>query len=313
MYRKLPPAYLISGEVAHALDAGLPLVALESAVVTHGLPEPENLRVAAELEDVVRGNGAIPATIAVMEGKIKVGLAWDELKELAGNSNLHKISVRELAPAVVQGWSGGTTVAGTMLAAYTAGIQIFATGGIGGVHRQAPFDVSADLPQLASTPMIVVCAGAKSILDISATLEYLETFSVPVVGYQTDEFPAFYSVVSGYQTSARADTPQEVVAIAREHWRLGNGKQSAILVATPPPAEDAIPSVEIEEAIQSAMQEAKRLKIRGQAVTPFLLERVGQISGGASLRANISLLCNNARVATEIAVQFASRPKRLMA
>jgi pseudouridine-5'-phosphate glycosidase len=244
-------------------------------------------------------------------------MTLDELTQLVRSPGLHKISVRDFAPGITQGWSGGTTVAGTMLAAHTAGIRVFATGGIGGVHRQAAYDVSADLPQLASTPMIVVCAGAKSILDLSATLEYLETFSVPVVGYRTNEFPAFYSIESGYQTSARADTPQEVVAIAETHWKLGEkagiGKLSAILVVAPPPEEVALPFKVTEEAVQSALIAAKRKKIRGQEVTPFLLEQVSQITGGDSLRANTSLLRKNARLAAEIALALTPGPRKLMA
>jgi pseudouridine-5'-phosphate glycosidase len=316
MDRRLGPAYHISGEVAQGLDLGLPVVALESAVITHGLPDSENLIVALQLEEEIRKREVIPATIAVLEGKIHVGLTSDEFTQLVNTEDAHKISVRDLATAITQGWSGGTTVAGTMFVAHTAGIRIFATGGIGGVHRRPSFDVSADLPQLASTPMIVVCAGAKAILDLQATLEYLETFSVMVVGYQTNEFPAFYSIESGYQTSSRVNTPQEAAQIAKMHWSLGEFsrgcRQSAVLVVAPPPEDAALPIEVVEKAIRSALREAEHKGIRGQEVTPFLLERVNEITGGASLRANVSLLQNNARLAAEIALQLTLRPRKLM-
>ena len=317
MDRKLASTYHISREVARALDLGLPLVALESAVITHGLPDAENFAAAQELEKEVREREVIPATVAMLDGKIRVGLTSDELRRLAKSSDMHKISVRDFATAIAKKWSGGTTVAGTMLAAHTVGIQVLATGGIGGVHRHPSYDISADLPQLASTPMVVVCAGAKAILDLPATLEYLETFSVPVVGYQTNEFPAFYSIESGCKTSARADTPQEVVQIAKAHWSVGDPargyRRSAVLVVAPPPDDAALPAEVAEEAVQLAIREAKRKRISGQEVTPFLLKRVNEITGGASLRANLSLLRNNARLAAEIALQFTPGPRKLQA
>lgn len=290
---------LILPEVRQALADGTPVVALESTVITHGLPYPQNCMVAQEMEDEIRGLGAIPATIAVLDGRLRVGVEAGELDRLGQAVGMHKISVRDVAPALALGWSGGTTVAGTMLAAHLAGIHVFATGGIGGVHRQPHYDISADLPQLAKTPVLVVCAGAKAILDLDVTLEYLETFSVPVVGFQTDEFPGFYTRSSGLKVSVRADTPEEAAAIARAHWGLG--LTSAVLVANPPPEESALNSAVVESAIQQALAEAEAKQIRGQPVTPFLLKRVTELTGGESLRANLALLLNNARLGAQIA------------
>jgi pseudouridine-5'-phosphate glycosidase len=288
-----------------ALEKNLPLVALESTVITHGLPYPQNYTLAMEMEAVVRQTGAIPATIAVLDGTVWIGVELSQLERLARGDTqapMHKISARDFAPAIARAWSGGTTVAGTLLAARNAGLRIFATGGIGGVHRQPAYDVSADLGQLACSPLVVVCAGAKAILDLDATLEYLETNSVPVIGFQTDEFPAFYSRSSGLKTSARADTPEQVAEIARAHW--GMGMQSAILVTVPPPESSALPPEQVELAIQQALAEAQVQQVRGQAVTPFLLQRVSQLTQGSSLRANLDLLKNNARVAAEISLQL---------
>jgi pseudouridine-5'-phosphate glycosidase len=217
----LPPHFSIHPEVLHALKAGLPVVALESAVITHGLPRPYNLSLAKDMEKEIRNGGCIPATIAVLDGKVKIGLSGDELERLANENNVVKISRMDFAAAIMKKSSGGTTVAGTMFAAHRTGIQVFATGGIGGVHPEPDYDISADLPSLADTPIIVVCAGAKAILDLPATLEYLETMSVPVIGYQTDEFPAFYSRQSGLKTSLRLDTPEEITKFAATHWELG--------------------------------------------------------------------------------------------
>lgn len=297
---KLPPFYQISPEITRAVVRGLPVVALESTVITHGLPYPDNLILAQDMEKEVRGQGALPATVYVLNGKICIGAQASDLEALANEGGqVHKISSRDFAPAIAKNWSGGTTVAGTMVAAHAAGIGVFATGGIGGVHREAPFDVSADLPQLARTPMIVVCAGAKAILDLPATLEYLETCGVPVVGYCTDDFPAFYSQKSGLKASARADSPADIVAIARAHWDLG--QSSAILVVQPPPAEVALPLDKMETYILQALREAQSQGMHGQQVTPFLLGRMVELTGGASLRANLGLLRNNARLAGEIA------------
>ncbi len=294
--------FLITPEIAQAVDAHQPVVALESTVITHGLPYPENLALARDMESEIRQQGATPATIAVIEGQITIGLSDAQLEALARGAAAHKISSRDFAAAIAKRWNGGTTVAGTLVAAHAAGIGVFATGGIGGVHRDAPTDVSADLTQLSRTPVVVVCAGAKAILDLPATLEMLETLGVPVVGYQTDDFPAFYSSSSGLKASARADSPVEAAAIAHAHWSLG--LESAILVAQPPPAEAALPLEAVNDAIQQALSEAQARHIRGQAVTPFLLARVSELTGGASLRTNLALLRNNARLAAHIAAEL---------
>ena len=295
----LPANLTLSDEIRQALAGRRPIVALESTVITHGLPYPENLALARDMEADVRAHGAVPATIAVLEGLIHVGLLPEQLERLARPGEVHKISTRDFSVASMRAWNGGTTVAGTMRAASLAGICVFATGGIGGVHRQPAYDISADLPELAHTPLVVVCAGAKAILDLDATLEYLETAAVPVLGYQTDEFPAFYSRSSGLKTSGRADTPAQVAAVARAHWGLG--LHSAILVANPLPEEDALPPEALAGAIQQALKETVQQNIRGQRVTPFLLARVSELTGGSSLRANLALLRNNARLAAQIA------------
>jgi len=288
-----------SPEVARAQSLGTPIVALESTVITHGLPYPENIQLAQDMENEVRLGGAIPATIAIIAGVIQVGLKIDQLEDLASAKGMRKASPRDFARMVVNEESGGTTVAGTSLVADAAGIRVFATGGVGGVHRQPRGDVSADLPQLAQTPVIVVCAGAKAILDLPATIEYFETHSIPVIGYKTNEFPAFYSIRSRLPTSARAENPQDVVDIARAHWQMG--MKSAVLVAVPPPAEVALADDEMREAVKEALKDAKQERIRGQQVTPFLLKRVSEITGNASVAANLGLLRNNARIAAQIA------------
>jgi pseudouridine-5'-phosphate glycosidase len=293
---------MIHPEVSQALDEGKPVVALESTVITHGLPFPENRKLAQSLEAEIRAQGCVPATIAVLDGVICIGLEAGQLKRLAQPGEMLKISSRDIAPAVALHKSGGTTVAGSLVIAQAAGIKVFSTGGIGGVHRKAPFDVSADLKQLAQSPLVVVCAGSKAILDIPATLEVLETYGVPVIGYKTDEFPAFYSISSGRQVSARVDSAEEIAKLARTHWELGF--TTAILVAVPPPVEVALDPAIIESAIQAALDEAHEKNITGQSVTPFLLGRVSELTGGASLRANLGLLRHNARVAAEIAKYF---------
>jgi pseudouridine-5'-phosphate glycosidase len=280
------------------------LLALESTVLTHGLPRPQNLQLARDMERVVRENGATPATVAVLDGVIRVGLTDAELERLANLENARKISRRDFAIAMVKKESGGTTVAGTMFAAQRAGIKVFATGGIGGVHEVESLDISADLQALADTPMIVVCAGAKAILDLPATLEYLETMSVPVIGYGTDEFPAFYSRASGLPVSVRLDTPPEVVAFARAHWELG--LQGAVLVCQPLPAASALPRQAVEGAIQQARQEARQRSIHGQPLTPFLLQRLSKLTNGATLRANLDLLLNNAALGAQIACAYSA-------
>ena len=307
---KLPPAFQVSEEVARGLEYNSPIVALESTVITHGLPYPENLTLADDMENEVRSQGATPATIAVIDGRVQVGLHLTQLQYLASHTEgLKKISTRDFASVIVKMTSGGTTVAGTMLAAHTAGIRVFATGGIGGVHyelsktRRGAFDISTDLPTLAQIPMIVVCAGAKAILDLQATLEYLETWGVPVVGYNTDDFPAFYTLRSGFKTSARVDSPEEVVHFAQMHWSLG--LKSAVLVVAPPPIDVALPPDVVKDAVLRALKEAQEQGIQGQEVTPFLLSKVVDFTGGASLRANLGLLLNNAKIASQIARQLA--------
>lgn len=311
MSHLLPRYYRLSSEVVQALEIGAPLVALESTVITHGLPSPDNLELALDMEAEIRGQRAIPATIAILDGLVHVGLNREQLERLACETDLRKVSPRDLAGLINKRESGGTTVAGTIFLAEKAGIRVFATGGIGGVHRQAGMDISADLPQLASTPIIVVCAGAKAILDLGATLEYLETSGIPVVGYQTDEFPAFYSRSSGLPVSVRVDSPEAVVRLAKAHWEMG--MTSALLVSVPPPAEVALTKQEVEAAINQALEEAFIAEIHGQAVTPFLLKRVGELTDGATLRANLGLLRNNARVAAQIASQLSHGAMRMVA
>ncbi len=294
----LPASLSIHDEVKRALRLNQPVVALESTVITHGLPPPHNLSLARDMESTIRAEGATPATIAVLGGHIHAGLSDAELENIASNGTM-KISRRDFAAAIAKKASGGTTVAGTMFVADKVGIKVFATGGIGGVHREARFDISPDLQALASTQMIIVCAGAKSILDLPATLEYLETMGVPVLGYGTDEFPAFFSRQSGFKTSARADSPQEVAAFARAHWDLG--MPSAVLVCQPIPLENEIPRTEIDPVEEIASREAQEKKITGQALTPFLLQRVNELTHGRSMRANLAFLLNNARLGAQIA------------
>jgi pseudouridine-5'-phosphate glycosidase len=305
MRHVFPKSLKFQPEVARALSTGKPVVALESTVISHGLPYPENQQLAEDMEATVRAGNAIPATTAVIDGVPHVGLDAEGLATLAQESGVRKISVRDFGPTIAQKASGGTTVAGTLILSEMAGIKIFATGGIGGVHRDAPFDISTDLGQLTRSKVIVVCAGAKAILDLPATLERLETLGVPVIGYQTDEFPAFYSVKSGLSVSARADSPEETAAIAKAHWQMGGG---GLLVTVPVPAEEAIPAAVVEIEIQQALAEAAEQKISGQAVTPFLLNRVNELSSGKSLKANLALLKNNAKTAAAIA-QYLYSPK----
>ena len=304
--------FVRSEEVEKARLGHKPIVALESTVITHGLPWPENLDLALSMERTVRENGAVPATIAILDGQVRVGLSGDELEALSKATGVRKVSVRDFGPVIGKGLSGGTTVAATMFVAEKTGIKVFATGGIGGVHRDAPYDVSADLPQLGRSPVVVVCAGAKSILDIPKTAEYLETQGVPVIGYQTDAFPAFYSVDSGLKVEFRADTALEAAQIAEAHWNLG--LRSGVLLVVPPPAATAVPIDRIEEVIKQALAQAVEADIHGSAMTPFLLARVKELSGGDSLRANLALLLNNAAVAAQVAVcmsQKAPMPRYL--
>ena len=286
-------------EVQNVLDAGQPVVALESTLIAHGLPRPVNLEVARKLETIVREAGATPATIAIIGGAIRVGLDDASLDYLASAANVRKVSRRDLPIVVTQKGDGATTVAATMWVAARAGIRVFATGGIGGVHRGQPFDVSADLPELARTPVVVVCAGAKAILDLPLTLEWLETHGVPVIGYQCDEFPAFYSRRSGLPVDVRVDSPEEAAAIIAAKWSLAI--EGGVLVAVPVPTGLELDAAAGEAAIQAALADAERNGVRGKAITPFLLERVSRLTGGESLHANVALLENNARVAAALA------------
>lgn len=287
-------------EVKIALEQGRAVVALESTVITHGLPSPENVEVARAIEAAVREQGAVPATIAILGGEITVGLTPEQLLYLGSAKNVRKCSRRDFSWVVARREDGATTVAGTMMVAHWAGIRVFATGGIGGVHRGQPFDESADLLELGRTPVAVVCAGAKAILDLPLTLEVLETQGVPVIGYQTGEFPAFYSRSSGLPLELRVETPQEIAAIIKAHDQLG--LNAGTLIAQPIPAEAEWPAAEAQEVIEEALQDAAARHITGKAVTPYLLQRVSDLSGARSKTANIALLLNNARLAAQIAL-----------
>ncbi|MFN0120626.1 MAG: pseudouridine-5'-phosphate glycosidase [Blastocatellia bacterium] len=279
-----------------------PVVALESTVIAHGLPAPHNLNTAAACELAVRESGAIPRTIAIIDGDPVIGIDQAQMQAVATRSDVAKVNMSNLGATLARRHWGATTVAATLHLAQQAGIRVFATGGIGGVHRGAEtsLDVSADLPALARYPLITVCAGAKAILDLPKTVEMLETLGVPVVGYQTDELPAFYSRRSGIALDLRADTPADIAGIALAQWQAG--MPGGVLVVNPVPAEKELPASEIDTIIDEALAESQRRRITGKAVTPFLLSRIAERSGGRSLRANIALLENNARLACEIAI-----------
>jgi pseudouridine-5'-phosphate glycosidase len=285
------------------------VVALESTIIAHGMSYPGNLETAREMERVIRAEGALPATIAVLDGRLKVGLDDSALQRLAQSPDMAKASVRDLPVLMASGRDGATTVASTMRIAAMAGIRVFATGGIGGVHRgaEATGDVSADLTELAESPVAVVSAGAKAILDLPRTLEMLETLSVPVIGYQCDTFPAFYSRSSGLRVSARAESEDEIAAILAARWRLSN--KGGVLVANPIPAADEIPGTQIEAQIAIALKDAAAHGIAGKEVTPFLLARIRDLTQGESQRANVALVLNNARLAAKIARAFSTSIK----
>jgi pseudouridine-5'-phosphate glycosidase len=289
----------ISPEVAHAISERRPVVALESTVIAHGLPRPQNLETAHRLQEIVREAGAVPATIAIIGGKLTVGLSDDKIALLAERSDIRKISTRDIPVAVAQGWDGATTVASTTWIAHRAGIKVFATGGIGGVHRGSLPDVSADLPELARTPIVVVCSGAKIVLDLPATREWLETHAVTVAGYQCDELPAFYSRASGLRVDVRADDALTVAKIFSAQRSLGI--DSALLLGVPVPAKFEVPAEELQVVLTTALEDAEWKGITGPELTPFLLRQMAERSGGATLRANVALLENNARVAAAIA------------
>ncbi|MBI5301663.1 MAG: pseudouridine-5'-phosphate glycosidase [Chloroflexi bacterium] len=282
-------------------------LALESTVIAHGLPYPQNLETARALEHVARDHGVEPRTIAILDGEIKIGLSDDELIQLAQAKNVAKVSRRDIAQVIALKQTGATTVSATMWLAHRAGIRVFATGGIGGVHRAVSgattSDVSADLPELAQTPVAVVCAGAKAILDLPATIEWLETHSVPVLGWQTDEFPAFYSRSSGLPVQTRVDTAEQAARLTQTHWELG--MPSGVLITAPIPREYETPREVIEPFIARALREADEQRITGNAVTPFLLKRLAELTSGESVQTNIALLKNNVAVAAEIAKALA--------
>ncbi len=285
-------------EVNLAVQTGKPVVALESTVIAHGLPRPQNLDTARRLQAVVRSEGAIPATVAILDGQVKIGLTDDELEVLANADQVVKVSRRDFSNVVGRGLTGATTVAGTMIAASWAGIQVMATGGIGGVHRGEEPDVSADLPEIARTAMVVVCSGAKAILDLAATLEWLETHGVPVVGYGTDDLPGFYARSSGLPLEVRADTPASVSELWDTH--TGLGMTGGMVVTVPPPEKEALSGTEIQSAINQALDQSVADGVRGKHTTPYLLQKVKELTGGASLQVNIALLENNARIASMI-------------
>ncbi|KZM58186.1 pseudouridine-5-phosphate glycosidase [Geobacillus stearothermophilus] len=292
---------VFSEEVAQAKAEKKPIVALESTIISHGMPYPENVQTAKDVERIIRDRGAVPATIAIIDGKIKIGLTDDELELLGTSRDVEKVSRRDLPYVVAMKKHGATTVAGTMICAQMAGIRVFATGGIGGVHRGAErtMDISADLQELARTNVAVVCAGAKSILDLGLTLEYLETHGVPVIGYQTDVLPAFYSRTSPFRVGYRLDSAKEIAQFLETKWKLGlNG---GVVIANPVPKEEELEESYITAIIEQALKEAEKQHITGKAVTPFLLDRVKTLTGGKSLQANIALVKNNAALAADLA------------
>ncbi|HNX31109.1 MAG TPA: pseudouridine-5'-phosphate glycosidase [Holophaga sp.] len=296
------PALHLSPEIAEAMDRGQAVVALESTIIAHGMPYPQNVETARAVEDLIRREGAVPATIAVFGGRIHVGLSGEELEQLGTAGHVAKVSRRDLPHVLATGALGATTVAGTMIAARLAGIRVFVTGGIGGVHRGAEtsFDISADLQELAQTPVAVVCAGAKSILDLGLTLEYLETHGVPVIGYGTERFPAFFTRDSGLPVDFRLDEPAEVARLLATQWSLGY--PGGAVVANPIPEADAMDKEVIDAIIGRALGEAARQGVTGKRVTPFLLDRIKQLTGGRSLAANIALVEHNAVVGARIAL-----------
>jgi len=298
----------ISKEVRFALKSNQPVVAYESAVITHGLPHPINLELAQEMENIAIKYGVTPATIALINGVIRVGISKEEMVELSKAKEVHKISKKDIAIATVNKWSGGTTVAATLLICRMAGIQVFATGGIGGVHRNTQFDISNDLKELAEVPVITVCSGAKSILDLPATIEYLETMGIPVIGFQTNEFPAFFSRESGLKVTIRVETPSEIVDLYLSQIQLGF--QNALLITNPIPEFQELKKNMIDGFIEDALIDAQNDGIHGAETTPYLLDKVSNKSSGKSLTANLALLKNNALLASQIAIELSARVKQ---
>lgn len=294
----------ITPEIAKAIEEGKPVVALESTILSHGMPFPQNMEFAHKVEEIVRAEGAIPATTAIIGGKLKVGLSADELDLMCKAENVGKVSRRDVAVYLATGKTGATTVATTMMIASMAGIKVFATGGIGGVHRGATetMDISADLQELANTDVAVICAGAKSLLDLGLTLEYLETFGVPVIGYKTDDFPAFYCRTSGYKLDYSAQSEEEIARIMKTKWDLG--LKGGFVIGNPIPEEYALDYNEMESVITKALELAKEQGIRGKNTTPFLLAHIKELTDGVSFASNLQLAYNNAKVASRIAVEF---------
>ena len=300
------PLLELSPEVAAARATGRPVVALESTIISHGMPYPQNVAMAREVEDIIRAAGAVPATIAIMDGKIRVGLSHEQLELLGTAPDVMKVSRRDMAYVIAQKLIGATTVAATMICARLAGIEVFVTGGLGGVHRGAEtsFDISADLQELAHTDVAVVCAGVKSILDIGLTLEYLETHGVPVVSVGQRGFPAFFTRASGYNADFQIDSAEEQAAFIRTKWQLG--LSGGVVVSNPVPLEAAMPKDEIDRITDQALFDADAAGITGKAITPFLLDRIKQLTGGRSLATNIALVKHNALVGARLAVALAA-------
>ena len=292
----------VKPEIAQALAEGKPVVGLESTILSHGMPYPQNMEFAAKVEEIVRAEGAVPATTAIIGGKLKVGLTQDELMMMCNPKDIGKVSRRDVATYLATGKTGATTVTTTMMILAMAGIKVFATGGIGGVHRhgEVTMDISADLQELANTPVCVVCAGAKSLLDIGRTLEYLETFGVPVLGYRTDELPAFYCKSSGFKLDYHCETPEEIAKIIYTKWDLG--LKGGALVGNPIPDEYALDFDAMEKVITEAIAEADEKGVRGKDITPFLLSRIKDMTEGVSFASNLQLAYNNARLASKIAM-----------
>ena len=300
------PALTLTEEVRTALAEGHPVVALESTIISHGMPYPQNVAMATEVEQIIRDGGAVPATIAVLDGRPRVGLTAADLELLATDPNVAKVSLRDLPYVIARGEHGATTVAATMRLAALAGIRTFVTGGLGGVHRGAPqsFDISADLTELAQTDVAVISAGVKSILDIGLTLETLETLGVPVIAYGADEFPAFFTRTSGFPAPMRADTPADLARIMHTKWNLGI--RGGLNIANPIPEADEIPGEQIDTIIDQALRDMDAKGIKGKEATPFLLGRIVEITGGESLRANIALVKNNARLGAAVAREYSA-------
>lgn len=300
------PALVLTDEVSQALRDQAPVVALESTIISHGMPYPQNVQMAVEVEKIIRDLGATPATIAVLDGRPRVGLTPDDLELLASSKDVAKVSVRDIPYVVARRANGATTVAATMRLASLAGISVFVTGGLGGVHRgaQQTFDTSADLTELATTNVAVVSAGVKSILDIGLTLETLETLEVPVLTYRTDDYPAFFSRSSGFPAPMRVDTAREAAEVMTAKWNLGIS--GGVSIVNPIPAEDEIPAEDINAIIEQAVEEMRVQEVSGKDVTPFLLSRIVEITGGKSLTANIALVNNNARLGAQIATEYAA-------